>query len=349
MKNIFRVLFIWTLLLGINLALSGHPADAKEKIVFTDAINRKVEISVPIKRIVVLNSDAAEVICALGARDMIVGIGQHVAANGTAELYGLKDCPTVGSPSAPSMEKIIELQPDLVISYEMWLTQDSFEAMLTPMGIEVARIPCYKMDDLVDNIRILGRITGKQKEAEAYISYFQGPLEEVEKRLKNREDQVRVYVEGYSDYAGVSKGSGAEGMLRQAYVHNITEDQPVPYPKVSPEWVVDTDPKVIIKASSSSYIKTGYGVSEEQSISEYRDLIINRPAWDQITAVKEERVYILSNEIYVGPRSPIGILYIVKWCYPEIFRDIDPEKIHREWLMKWHHKDLKGIYVFPRE
>lgn len=349
MKNIFRVLFIWTLLFGINLALFGHPAGAGEKIVFTDAINRRVEISVPVKRIVVLNSDAAEIICALGARDMIVGIGQHVAQNGTAELYGLKDCPTVGSPSAPSMEKIIELQPDLVISYEMWLTQDSFEAMLTPMGIQVARIPCYKMDTLTDDIRILGKITGREREAEEYIANFQERLDEIEKRLKDRKDMVRVYVEGYSDYAGVSKGSGGAGMISRAYVYNIMDDQPIPYPKVSPEWVVDTDPEVIIKASSSSYIKTGYGVSDEQSISEYRDLIINRPVWDQITAVKEGRVYILSNEIYVGPRSPIGILYIVKWCYPEIFRDIDPEEIHREWLMKWHHKDLKGIYVFPQE
>jgi iron complex transport system substrate-binding protein len=347
MEKISEIIFIRAICLGIILSLFCGSAVAAQKITFTDAIKRKVEVSVPAKRLVVLNSDAAEVICALGAGDMIVGIGQHVAENGMAELFGLEKCATVGSPSAPSMERIIELQPDLVISYEMWLTEDAFEAKLTPMGIQVARIPCYKMDTLADDIRLLGKITGKEKEAEAYIANFQKHLDEIVKRLKDRKDKVRVYAEGYGDYNAVSKGSGGEGMIRRAYVDNITSEQPVAYPTVSPEWVVDMNPDVIIKASSSSRIKTGYGTSDMKAISEYREGIMKRPAWDHINAVKNNRVFVLSNEIWVGPRSPIGILYIAKWCYPEIFRDLDPEKIHREWLMKWHKTELKGIYVYP--
>lgn len=99
--------------------------------------------------------------------------------------------------------------------------------------------------------------------------------------------------------------------------------------------------------ASSTYVKTGYGIRDVQAIDDFRNELIRRPAWSRIEAVKKGRVYILSSELWVGPRTPIGIAYIVKWCYPELFQDIDPEELHRQWLMKWHHKALDGIYVYP--
>ena len=74
---------------------------------------------------------------------------------------------------------------------------------------------------------------------------------------------------------------------------------------------------------------------------------MNRPSFRQLEAVKNGRVYLLSSEIWTGPRAPISILYIAKWCYPDRFKDMDPEAVHRDWLLTWHDKELKGIYVYP--
>lgn len=49
-------------------------APAKGKVTITDSLDRPVEVSCPPQRIVSVNSDVSEVICALGAADKIVGV-----------------------------------------------------------------------------------------------------------------------------------------------------------------------------------------------------------------------------------------------------------------------------------
>lgn len=325
----------------------GPAAESKRVLTITDAYKNKVNILIPAERIVAINSDAAEILCALQVAEKIVGVSNHISdfcSNLHSELRGK---PLVGSPQSPSIEKIIDLRPDLVLYYDMWLPEDALEAKLAPLGIPVARIPCYRVDSLARDVRILGKIVGKEKEAEEYVEFFQKYLNEVTTRLKDVKRKTRVYAEGYGDYVTVSERSGADGILRSAGVENIATEQPVCFPKISPEWVVDKNPEVIIKAASSGWIKTGYGISDVETVADFRDTLLNRPVWNKIDAVKTGKLYLLSYEIWSGPRAPIGILYVAKWCYPEKFQDIDPEDIHRQWLMKWHKKELKGIYAYP--
>lgn len=341
------VLFASVFIFFISASSIGLAGESKKMITITDAFKKNVNILIPAERIVVINSDAAEILCAFGVEEKIVGVSDHIAnicSNLYSELHGK---PVVGSAQCPSIEKIIELRPDLVIYYDMWLTEQALESKLAPLGIPVARIPCYRVDSLEKDIRTLGKIVGKEKESEEYVRFFQKSLNEVATRLKGLKRKIRVYAEGYGDYKSISEGSGADGILRTAGVENITAGQPVPFPKISPEWVVEQNPEVIIKAASSGWVKTGYGISDVAAVAAFRDVLMSRPVWNQIDAVKKAKVYLVSYEIWSGPRAPIGILYIAKWCYPERFEDIDPQMIHRQWLMKWHKKELKGIYVYP--
>ena len=74
-----------------------------------------MQVAAPARRIVVINGDAVEILCAIGAMDNIVGISSHTAKNpGPAgEMTGKT---AVGSTMSPSIEKIIECRPDLVIA-----------------------------------------------------------------------------------------------------------------------------------------------------------------------------------------------------------------------------------------
>jgi iron complex transport system substrate-binding protein len=322
-------------------------AEPKAFFTITDALGKTVEVHSGARRIVVTNGDAAEILCALGVGDRIVGITDHIAESATDLLPELKGKPVIGSSQAPNIERIAELRPELVIAYEMWMTQEAFEAKLAPLHIPVARLLCYRVEHLQSDIRILGKIAGREKEAEEYNAYFQGVLGEVAKRLGSVAPRVRVYAESYRDYSTVARGSGADTLLDLAGVDNIALSQPVPFPTISPEWVVAQNPRVIVKASSSQWLKMGYNITDLESVVAFRQGIMNRPVWTRIDAVRNNRVFLLSNEIWTGPRAPVGILYIAKWCYPDLFADIDPEVVHRNWLLKWHGKELKGIYAYP--
>lgn len=333
----------------IALIWLGIPGQsrAEERFTFTDALNKTVTVAVPARRIVVLNSDAAEILYALGACDRIVGISSHVAETGTGLMPGLKDKPQVGTPQFPNLESIIELTPDLVISYEMWLGRDALENKLEPLGISVARIPCYRLNELERDIRLLGRISGKPDKAEAYIGDFKNLLHVVDQRLARVKEPVRVYAEGYGDYATVSRGIGGDLLLKRAGVFNIASHLKAAYPSVTAEWVVAEDPQVIVKALGTTFVKSGYQVEDRQKIDAYRQTMMNRPGWATMNAVKQGRVHLISSDIWTGPRAPIGIMYIASWCYPERFTGMDPAEFHASWLKTWYGRELKGVFVYP--
>lgn len=340
-------LFLSALLGGMVCPSDGCSAQSQKVIAITDVLGKKVEILLPAQRIVVINGDAAEIICALGAEKSVVGISSQMAKNGTLLFSDLAEKTVVGSSTGPSIEKIIELQPDLVIAYELWIPEEAFEAKLAPLGIPVVRMYCYRIDRLYEEIRILGMIVGKQDAAAAYIRFLDEILNKARTRLEGLHGNVRIYCESYAAYQTVSDGSGADKLLDLAGVQNIAAGQPVLSPIISAEWVAAKNPDVIVKVASSTYVKNGYGIKDIQAIDSFRNELIGRPAWSQTAAVQNGRVYILSSELWVGPRAPLGILYIARWAYPELFKDLDPEALHRQWLMKWHHKRLEGIYAYP--
>lgn len=77
--------------------------------------------------------------------------------------------------------------------------------------------------------------------------------------------------------------------------------------------------------------------------------IMNRPALKNTNAVKNSRVFLISSRITCAPRGAAGELCIAKWLYPELFRDVNPEAVHREMLEKFYHEELRGVWVYPEK
>ena len=296
-------------------------------------------------RVVLLNGCAAEVICALGCEDRVVGVANEILRR--SELKKLSDKPPVGRWNSPSLERIASLRPDLVIAYRR-LPDSRLEEGLKPLGIRVLRIDCYKLDKLEEDIRRLGELFGEEERADELIRFIRSHLDKVRAGLKRLppERRVRVYVESYSDYVSVARGSGGAQMCEAAGGINIAADQPVPYPRVSSEWVVGRNPQVIVKAVSRGRVEVGYGVEDASSLRELWREIVSRPGWGMIEAVKRGRVYLIASDIWAGPRAFVGVCYMARWFYPELFGDLDPEKAHREYLRRFLGVELKGIFVY---
>jgi iron complex transport system substrate-binding protein len=342
----FLSIIILTLCGVLNSLAAWSSDQAASTVRFRDTLGNAVQLAAPARRIVVINGDAVEILCAIGAQENIIGISSHTAEN-PGPLDGLADKTVVGSTMSPSIEKIIECRPDLVIAYEMWMSQKAFEDKLVPLGIPVARLYCYRIDHLDEEIRILGRLVGRQAQAEAYIDDKNRIIDEIKQRARHLQPKIRVYNESYTPNRTVSDGCGADILLDLAGVSNIAAGQPTPWPEITTEWLVEQNPDLIIKVASATFIKNGYGVDDVQAIEAFHNMLISRPAWNQIKAVRNGRVHILASELWVGPRAPIGILYLAKWAYPKQFADMDTEAIHRRWLKKWHGRELTGIYVYP--
>lgn len=294
----------------------------------------------------VTNSDVAEVICALGMADRIVGASDTCMKDQmlAPKLKGAQD---VGRSFTPSTERILALKPDIVFGYGKFLKQEIIN-QIQRAGIPVVLLDCYKLKTMAQDIRVLGRIFGREKQAADYIGVFENYRRLVEDRTRQLplRDRPWVYLESYSDYSTVGPGSGGLQMLEAAGGRNVAADTRIPYPKISPGWVVARNPAVIIKAASSRSVPSGYGENAD-AMEAKRAEILSRPGWKGISAVKNGRVYVISSDIYTGPRAVVGIAYFAKWIHPRLFADLDPAAIHKETLARFHGLEPEGAWVYP--
>lgn len=316
-------------------------------ITFIDSLGRYVTFEKVPTKIVVLYSYAAEVMRVLGVEDKIIGISDSIAEDPL--WWGdIAKKPIAGSMFRPSYEKIAALMPDVVILYERWPGPEA-EEKIAPLGIKVVRIGLYRLETLASDIRALGLMFGKTKEADEYIRFYEEPLKVIKERMEKikPEKRVRVYFESIDDWATHAPGSGGHEMVIAAGGINIAADQPVPHPRVSPEWVVERNPEVIIKWVSKMITPHGYGVTDVEPMKKLREEIMGRPGLKATKAVETGRVYLLGVDIK-GPRMVVGIYHIAKWLYPDLFADLNPEALHKEIVERFHKLEFKGgVFVYP--
>jgi len=322
------------------------PIYIPRNITIVDSAGRYVTVPWPLERVVALTTDVAEVMIALKAEDLIVGVTEYIT--GKPELSKVANKTLVGTCFKPNIEAIISVNPQVVITYVRWPKPEVLEEKLEPLGIKVIRLDLYKIESLFSEIKLLGLLLNRTEEAEKIVEFWQTPLELISKYVNGLkpEQKVRVYFEGYKDYHAAGPGSGYDQDLKIAGGINIFADSPIPYPKVSPEAVIERNPDVIIKAVSTRVFMP-YGATETSPLEEIRNSILSRPGWEAIKAVKEGRVYLISGTLTSGPRAVIGICYIAKWLYPDAFKDLDPISLHRQYLEQFLGVEYLGIWVYP--
>ena len=309
---------------------SQHP-------VTVDRQGRVIQLSKPAQRIIVTNSDAAKVLMLLGAQDQIVGISDSVKKNPATSVLG--DKPSVGDYATPDPEKLAALNPDLVIFY----SSDSPRNLdlINQANITYAFFDCYKVDKLNDDIRSVGILTGKQARADEFISFVNSTMD----LIKNRTQSIppakkqRVYFETGTDYTAAGTDSGGDLIIRSAGGQNIAGDTGVQWPKVSQEWIVAQNPDVIIK-NAPSY-------DSEDNFSATVNEVMERPGFQNISAVRNHRVYAFSGNLLYGPPSVISITYLAKILYPDQLADLDPNQIFNEYSTRFFPGANQQKIVYP--
>ena len=341
----------FVVLTTLAVAMPAAVATTKYPIVIEDSAGNTIVIDKPVERIVALTSDAAEVIRAIGAADRVVGVSKYVVQD---EVFfpELSQLPNVGSCFSPDIEKIIELEPDIVITYVKWPTPDKLDEHLEGTDIKVVRLDFYKPSNMSEEVEKLGLILEREDEAAELVEWYEAKMDEIESVVSGipDEERVRVYFEMYKDYKACGLGSGGHEMLTLAGGRNIVVEEGITddYPEIDPEFVVEENPDVIVKALSDSRASNGYDEEDPTPMKEYRETVMGRPGWDEIKAVQEGRVYMLSADIYVGPAYPVGVAYLTTWFYPEeVAGIVKPRSWHREYLERFHNLGYSGVFTYP--
>ena len=338
----------------IGLIILGRESE----LTLVDSADRTVTVNKPVERIVTASVASTETVKTLKAQDKVVGVVMYVEDD---DIFfpELSKLPSVGGWSTdtpPDYEKILELNPDIVIAYSEYTVP--FEETLEPAGIAVVRLDFYKPipEVMLEEIEKLGYILNKREEAEEFIDFYEGYMNTINERVEglSKEDKPLIYFEAWGDYSTWSKGSGGWGdmLITQAGGINIAADLPSESGyiyEVDPEWLIEQNPEMILR--QAYYASSGYDEDDPSEVEALRDAIMSRPELAEVTAIKNEDVYVLSWHLVSTARHFVCAAYMAKWFHPELFEDLDPKALHQEYLTEFQGLDIdldeKGVFVYP--
>jgi len=270
-----------------------------------DDLGREVEIEKLPQRIISLAPSNTEILFALGLEDRIVGVTQYCnypeAARSKLRVAGY---------SAPDIEKVVSLEPDLVVAES--IHEKTVLPALENVGLTVIVMSAESLDAVLCDITLVGEITGKSKAAAQLVDDLSDRIEAVTAKTEGltAEERLRVlYVCWHDPIWTLGSETFIDDLIQKAGGVNIFADDFKKSRVVSLEAVVTRNPQVIVVS--------GMGAT--------RNLIYNsikqEPRLSAVEAMVKGNVYQIDGDILErpGPRIVDGLEQVAKFIHPEIF------------------------------
>ncbi|MDD5659637.1 MAG: ABC transporter substrate-binding protein [Actinomycetota bacterium] len=329
------------------LGLSGcqntnsRETEISDTITILDGKSRVVELKLPIDNIVSLSSGITSLICAFGDGDKIIGRDSY--STFPSDVSSVEE--VAKSSAAPNIELILEKKPDVVFADSQ--IHDEEISKLADCGIPVVTDVTSDPERMFFLIRNMGLILDKKEKAEEIISFMEGYIDTVHERIGNldfkEEALPKIYFESHSEYKSASSQTSYHKTIVEAGGINIAASELSKLPLLSPEWIIEKNPDVIIRRVS--------GDENYDEMKALRDEIMSRPGFQDIAAVQNGKVYIIKSDVFMTLRYPIGLLYYALYFHPDIFGDMNPVKAHQTLINKFlgekEWKNMTECFAFP--
>jgi cobalamin transport system substrate-binding protein len=288
-----------------SAAAAGTSADAPIRL--TDDAGMVVRLASPGQRIISLVPSVTETLIALGATRQIVGRTRYDLA---PEVAGL---PSVGGTVDPSVEAIVNLRPDIVISWANDKPQ-ALRERLTSLGVPVFILRIEDTTDIFRGIRTLGRLSGHDSAAAVVARAVRDTLVAIQALARRRAAPSVLYVV-YNDppmTAGPDTFIGQ--LIALAGGRSIFSDTKQLWPNVAIEEIVRRDPDVLV---------VPVGEFKSNAIGRLRRIA----GWRDLRAVRSGRVAAVPSDLMSRP-SP-SIAQASQVLFAALHPELSLDSVHR--------------------
>ena len=223
-------------------------------------------------RIVVLDPATVEMIYMLGAEDKIVGVANLERSKVWPEEKVAK-LESVGTFIKPSLERIITLKPDLVITSA--LTDDNLNNGLKSNNIEAKRIQANSIEEIFTNFMEVAKMLGKENEANKIIAEKRAKLEEIKKMAAI--NKKGLFVMSTSPLMVFGNDNLPNDIMKLLNIKNIAENQKGRNPIVTPEFIMKENPDIIITLLSNpaQIVATNPQLKNVNAIKNNKFIVVN--------------------------------------------------------------------------
>ncbi len=272
---------------------------------FTDDADRQVTIDEMPERIVSFGPSITEILFALGLGDRVVGVSDYSDYPAEAQ-----EIPSIGNAYSPSIEILVELEPDLVLTLE----HEQLNSQLEALGITYLILSPVDIDGIFANIELVGAVTGTGDEAEALINDMQDTMANILAIVEGAPTVSVFYIIDASMDVTMpwtaGPGSFIDALITMAGGENIAHEAPGEWAQFSIEEVVSADPDFIIIQTMIAGVPT---VTIET--------LEAHPIWGSMRAVTQGNVFIIDGDLVSrpGPRIVQGLEELAMRIHHELF------------------------------
>src|SRR3954451_3711440 len=252
------------------------------------------------QKVISLTPATSELMFALGAGDRLVGRTDY--DDYPAEVT---DVPAVATFQGVEMEKVVNIEPDLVLAGGNGFTPAADIQRMRDLGYPVLVLYAQDVPGVQADIRLVGQAVGEEQAAEQITSDIQGRIDEVTAAVASLPKPRTFYEIGNDpELYGPAPDSFVADMVTRAGGDAITTTDPAVF-SIPLERLVSLDPQVIVLGDAA------YGVCP--------DTVAARPGWKSITAVKDGDIRPVNDTIVTrpGPRIGDGLAALALVIHPD--------------------------------
>lgn len=304
-----KLIFIVICLIAVGGAALAFRQDERAQFqentmrTVTDSTGRQVEIPVHPQRVVLLNASHLDLYYYAGGKDAIVGKPTSEALSDEVK-QGTENVQEVGVIHNPSVETILNLQPDLVIGINV-----PFHQQLIPT-LEKANIPVLiksldTYEDVLETLKFYGELTGKEDTAQAKIDEVKAGYKQAVSKAEGKNPPKSLMIWGTLDSFSMATSKSFAGNLVYRLGGNNIADNVNSAAKdnsgfipLGMEYIATQDPEVIfvVTHGNAQAVKT-----------KLDETLGDNPLWQNVAAVKNGRVYVLPYQLFaVNPGTRIA-------------------------------------------
>jgi len=271
----------------------------------TDDAGRRVEVVENPQRIVSLAPSLTETLFALRLGDRVVGVTDFCDYPAEA-----RSKTRVGGIINPSVEAIVSLAPDLVLITREGNRRETMEA-LERLGVTVFAISTTELADVFRTIRQLGELAGVAEHGQRLAADLERQSAAIADAIRPYPARRVLFLVWLQPVVSVGRNSFIEGLLQRSGAESIAEASAQPWPHLSIEDILLSDPEFILIPRSSSFAPT-------------RAQLLRLPGWRELKAVRAGRiVYLPATVERPGPRLIEVQELIARAIHPEAFKRSD--------------------------
>jgi cobalamin transport system substrate-binding protein len=288
-------------------AASPSPTEAPAfPVTLTDDEGTAVDVAAEPEKIVSLTPATTEVLFALGAGDRVVATDD--GSDYPEEAVALPDVATF---SSVDVEKVVALEPDLVLAGGLGFTPADAISRLRDLDVPVVVVYAPSVEGVLKDIELIGTATGMTDTATTLTTQMRSDMDAISDAVATQSPKPRTFYDvGYDDTTGAIYAPAADSFLAEMVTMAggdvITTGDPNTY-ELPLETLIEKDPQLIVLGTNPFYSPTP-------------DAVAARRGWDALTAVRDDAIRPV-RDIEItrpGPRLPIGLRTLAGAIWPDV-------------------------------